>query len=140
MAEVTVTLQAASRLPSVLEMASCCSWDVTRGPSPKAKAHPPANLLPLSGPAWLKLPQEAWEPYNFSPTPGVGYVLFPLASTTPWWPVMEHLARPFFQWPRTQVGQDYHRVRALKLRKVKIGEGHLGHYILTGSPTLQTAQ
>lgn len=53
---------------------------------------------------------------------------------------MEHLARPFFQWPRTQVGQDYHRVRALKLRKVKIGEGYLGHYILTGSPTLQTAQ
>nr|AAQ88593.1 MEGF11 [Homo sapiens] len=25
------------------------------------------------------------------------------ASTTPWWPVMEHLARPFSQRPRTQL-------------------------------------
>lgn len=40
---------------------------------------------------------------------------------------MEHLARPFSQRPRTQVGQDYYRVRALKLRKVKTGEGYLGH-------------
>lgn len=86
-------LQTASAPPSLLEMAvqlrhnqNPLSWGLA----------PPADLFSLSGPAWLRPllgSQEALPQGPGNPTTSVrqlrqGYVLLPLASATPWWPVL----------------------------------------------------